>query len=116
MVGNVAGRRPSNRNYPLLTTLSQFKSLPYKDAYRLNLCFSVSKAIAPHQPVQIRDSETHRRIHDVWWAWIETYNTEMQKTVDISAEFGVSLNEVGNFINDISIAVGMRRFFVNRAW
>lgn len=106
-------------NYPLLTTNSQtnshareWKDWRYSDAYWLTLCGSISRAVAPFQPVLIRDPQSHRKLHDAWWKWITFYDADVLKLADIQAEYGVPVNEIGNFITDISVTTGMRRLFL----
>ena len=107
-----------NRAYPSSTGSEQqiffknFQSVPYEDAYLLTISASVTRAIAPFQHHRLHNADEIRKVYNAWWRWIDVQNGEALKMSDIDPDLGVSLNELGNYVNDVSITTSMRRFFL----
>lgn len=88
------------------------KSISFGDAYILTLCASVTRATPPFQPHRMHDADGVRNIYNAWWNWVDVHNGNPLEMSTIDPESAVSLNELGNFVNDVSVSTSMRRLFL----
>jgi hypothetical protein len=99
------------------TVIAPHQAIIYYDAFWQTLCASVvppkiSSETTQVQLVRIRDSSTHRLLHDARWTSLITYGGYPTKVTSVCS--ACTLAELANFVASVplSVSTGMRQHFV----